>query len=34
LPAPIIPIRTIELPACCTGQYLINTWLQPGASRR
>src|SRR6202030_634911 len=30
LPAPIIPMRTIDL-AGLTAKYLINTWLQPGA---
>src|SRR6266487_6522517 len=29
LPAPIIPMRTIDLPGGFTDQYLINTRLQP-----
>ena len=31
LPAPIIPIRTIDRLTCFTFQYLTNTWFQPGA---
>jgi hypothetical protein len=31
LPAPIIPISTIDLPTPITLEYLTNTWLQPGA---
>jgi hypothetical protein len=30
-PAPIIPMRTIDRLWQFTIQYLINTWLQPGA---
>ena len=34
LPAPIIPMSAIDQPPPITPEYLINTWLQPGADVR